>query len=52
MCSSDLTELLPETARLIYKPQINRWRGNLQMQVQIEAMVESDSKASTLTITG
>jgi single-stranded-DNA-specific exonuclease len=38
------TEALPETARLIYKPQINRWRGNLQMQVQIEALVESAAK--------
>jgi single-stranded-DNA-specific exonuclease len=34
------TEALPETARLIYKPQINRWRGNLQMQVQVEALAE------------
>jgi single-stranded-DNA-specific exonuclease len=33
------TEALPSQARLIYRPGINRWRGQQEIQVQVQALV-------------
>jgi len=33
------TESLPDSARLIYRPGINRWRGQPEIQVQVQALV-------------
>jgi single-stranded-DNA-specific exonuclease len=33
------TEALPHQARLIYRPGINRWRGQPEIQVQVQAWV-------------
>jgi single-stranded-DNA-specific exonuclease len=33
------TESLPDQARLIYRPSLNRWRGQTAIQVQVQALV-------------
>ena len=34
------TEFLPASARLLYRPQINRWRGSAQLEVQVVALAQ------------
>jgi single-stranded-DNA-specific exonuclease len=35
------TQALPSQARLVYRPSINRWRGQPEIQVQVQALVEA-----------
>ena len=37
------TEFLPASARLLYRPQINRWRGSAQLEVQVVALAQEPS---------